>query len=110
MKYFRCEWLHSDPDYPVVLYSEIDDERWETRKVDIYADGRRGFASQTEQSGHTQLGIESVPSFEEINSDPEFKLVEIERTEFEQVWAQRHSTNAHVPPPQLRWCWIKWQD
>jgi len=26
MQYFRVEWIHSFPDEPVEIYSEIDDE------------------------------------------------------------------------------------
>src|SRR5262249_25192281 len=38
-EWIRVEWRHDSPDDPVVLYSELDAERWETRKVDVYADG-----------------------------------------------------------------------
>jgi hypothetical protein len=89
MKYIRCDWIHSSSEDPVVLYSELDDDRWETRKVEIYADGRCGSASQSESFGGAQLGLEPTPSFEEINSDPQFRLVEIEKREFEEIWSRR---------------------
>ena len=84
MKYFRCDWFHSVADDPLVIYAEIDDKRWGFRKVDIYADGRRGFASQAKMSRDPQLSTEPWPPFEQINSDQEFKLVD----EFEEIWAQ----------------------
>jgi hypothetical protein len=93
MKYIRCNWIHSDPNDPVVMYSELDDANWETRKVDVFADGHCGFASETESFGNTFLGLEPVPPFDEINRDPQFELVEIQHSEFEQIWIQRHLTN-----------------
>lgn len=33
------------PDEPVMLYSELNDDMWETRKVEVYADGRSDFAN-----------------------------------------------------------------
>jgi hypothetical protein len=90
MKYIRVTWKHSNPSYPVILVSELDDAHWEIRKVEIYSDGHCGFADQSESSGDTQLSPEPIPSFEEINSDPDFHLVEIGRDEFEELWSRRH--------------------
>ncbi len=56
MRYLRVQWLHSHPDEPVTLYSELDDEGWEVRKVEIFADGHIGFASKTEVVGSIELG------------------------------------------------------
>jgi hypothetical protein len=47
MTYLLVRWRHSNPDEPVVLYSELDDQRMQRRKIDIYPDGRWGFADET---------------------------------------------------------------
>ena len=86
MNYIKVIWKHSDSQYPSLLYSQLDENRWETRKVEIYADGRRDFASSSESSGDTRLGIEPVPLLEEIAGDPAFEPFEIEAAEFEQIW------------------------
>jgi hypothetical protein len=39
----------------VILRSELDDERYEVRKVEIFSDGRMGFASEREASVETML-------------------------------------------------------
>jgi hypothetical protein len=39
MNYIKVKWNHALPDEPVWFYSELDAERWETRKVEIFADG-----------------------------------------------------------------------
>src|SRR5262249_32664364 len=90
MRYLRVEWLHPDPDEPVTLYSEIDDEGWEVRKVEVFADGRLGFASATGATTATVLGEKPVPSVEEIAADPQFRAARITRKEFERVWASRY--------------------
>jgi hypothetical protein len=91
MNYIRVKWLHSFEDEPVFMYSELDDERWEIRKVEIFADGRRGFASAFESAGGSGLSKEPLPSIEEIASDQQFEPVAITKDEFESVWAEVHN-------------------
>ena len=89
MRYLRVEWVHSDPDDPVTLYSEVDEEGREVRKVEIFADGRAGFASQSEKAGGTELGDQPVPPLAEIAAAGPFRPALITREEFESVWANR---------------------
>jgi len=42
MTYLKVKWIHSHPDAPVLLYSELDRERWEVRKVEVFRDGSLG--------------------------------------------------------------------
>jgi len=86
MRYIAVHWHHNNPEYPVELYSEIDDEGWEQRKVEIFADGHLDYADKVDESGSTWLGIEPVPSLAEIAADPEFTPREISKTEFEDLW------------------------
>jgi hypothetical protein len=87
MNYLRVEWNHSDSTEPVLLYSELDENRDELRKVEVYADGRRGFASVSESAGDSQLSKEPLPALNEIALEP----FEISPEEFERVWAEAHS-------------------
>lgn len=89
MRYIRVQWIHSHPGHPVELYSELDDGCWEIRKVEIFPDGRVGFASATETAHSTELGEATVPPLEEIAADPQFRPEEISKEEFERVWARR---------------------
>jgi hypothetical protein len=89
MKYIRVGWKHQNPDMPVLLYSELDASRWEVRKVEVFRNGRCGYASAEGSSGGTRLGQVPVPTLSEIALDPEFDPEEISREEFEKVWAQR---------------------
>lgn len=88
MKYVKVKWLHSLDDTPVLLYSELNPELWEVRKVEVYADGRMDFADREGRSGSTKLGIEPLPPLEEIAADPEFEPMTISAAEFETVWEQ----------------------
>lgn len=88
MIYILVKWTHNLNDEPVLLFSELDDERWEKRKVEVYADGRMGYASGEERVGNTGLGKVPVPSLDEIASDPEFDPSEISQMEFERIWVK----------------------
>ena len=91
MKYIKVQWIHSHPDEPIWLYSELSDDLWEIRKVELFANGAKGYADQFEETGTTQLGIEPLPPLEQIATDPEFQLQEITSQEFETIWADRYT-------------------
>ena len=91
MEYLRVRWIHTVPDDPVILYSELDGERWELRKVEVYADGREDYADGKAQSGSTLLGTVPVPTLDEIAAQPEFEPALITAEEFETVWQSARS-------------------
>jgi hypothetical protein len=94
--YIDVSWLHSDPDFPVRLVSEIGPDHYETRKLEFWSDGRVGYASKVGTSQNTRLGIEPVPSLEEINSDGEFRGEAIDALAFEMLW-DRYVGRASAP-------------
>ena len=85
--FIRVTWIHDSADYPVLLLSEIDAARWERRKIELYRDGRVGFADKDRSTGTTRLAIEPMPPIEEIASYPEFEPEEISEAEFRDLWA-----------------------
>jgi hypothetical protein len=89
MTYIRVEWKQSNLSYPILLYSELNGDRWEVRKVEVFFDGRRGFANASESAGGTGLSKEPIPPLSEIAADPQFEPSEISQGEFERVWAER---------------------
>lgn len=90
MRYIRVHWFHDHPTEPVELYSELDDESWEVRKVYVFADGRAEYAGPDGGNGETLLGEAPVPPLNEIAQDPEFLPAVIGRDEFEAVWEAAH--------------------
>lgn len=91
MRYLLVRWNHSSDSYPVLLYSELDEERNEVRKVEVYRDGRKGYASREGASGGTRLGQEPLPPLAEIAAESEFEPAEVTPEEFERVWAERET-------------------
>lgn len=80
------KWINAPADSPVEYYSELDPGRWETRKVEIFHDGRMSYASATQSTYDTRLGIVPVPSLQEIAAQPEFQVKSISADEFEVMW------------------------
>jgi Domain of unknown function (DUF6881) len=89
MRYLYVKWLHKDPGAPVHIYSEVGDDSYERRKVEIYADGRKGFADSSEEAGGTVLGSMPVPSLKEIAAQPGYEPKEIPAEEFQRIWLKR---------------------
>lgn len=85
-------WIHENADEPVLLYSELDEGRWEVRKVEVFRDGTQGFASVLENNVRSFLGEVPVPPLEDIDADPQFVTSLISAVEFEEVWAGRKAT------------------
>lgn len=86
MKYLKVKWLHHHPDEPVAIYSEIDQDRWEVRKVEILQDGTSTYASPFYRTGDTWLAEAQLPDLKEINKDSQFKAELIPRHDFERIW------------------------
>ena len=89
VKYIRVHWLHDEPDDPIVLHSELDSTRFEARKVEVFREGRLGYASAEGEHGGTLLGVVPVPDLNEIAQERQFLPAEISREEFESLWARR---------------------
>lgn len=85
-RYLKVLWHHGFDDTPVVLYSELDEARFELRKIEVYRDGRHDYADRTRATGATWLSVTPIPPDEEIAAQPEFSPAAIAAEEFEQVW------------------------
>jgi hypothetical protein len=89
LKYIKVEWIHDFTDEPVIIYSEIDNERNEIRKVELFRDGKAGYAINDIEFGGSGLSECPLPELEEIASDQQFKPFEITKEEFETVWSEK---------------------
>ncbi|MFJ7272782.1 DUF6881 domain-containing protein [Streptomyces sp. NPDC099050] len=89
--YLKLNWHHNFDDEPTWLYSELDESRYETRKVEVFRNGRRIFADSQLSTGNAMLGEIPAPSLEELNAEAEFTASEIERGEFEAEWSIAHT-------------------
>lgn len=85
MMYILVRWIHDDADEPLLLFSELDGDRYETRKVEIFRGGRIGLAGADVEGCVSTLGDVPVPPLDEIASS-QFVPQEIEQDEFEAIW------------------------
>jgi len=81
--------LHKSGLDPILIYSEVDDEGWETRKVEVFADGKIGTAPPGDDDLNTKLSIEPLPDIEMIRVDHQFEPSWISKEEFEEVWIRK---------------------
>lgn len=87
MMYLRRKWHSDAPHHPYLLYSELDDQRWEVRKLYVYRNGTCAYADEHHEVG-TWLSDQPMPSLEVINADPEFEAAAIDQEVFEAAWEQ----------------------
>ena len=89
MKYLRVKWTHTNPDEPVWLFSELDEQGRELRKLECFRSGFCDYATPTESTGNTSLNARPISALTGSAHDPEFLPVEISQEEFEKVWKKR---------------------
>jgi hypothetical protein len=92
MKYIFIEWIHTDVNEPNELYSELNDDRFEVRKIELYRNGKAGTADLHHESNGAMLSYEPVPDLEIIGMDPQFKTKEISEEQFNILWEKYRNT------------------
>ncbi|MTE21492.1 hypothetical protein F0L17_20725 [Streptomyces sp. TRM43335] len=88
MEYWKVEWHHDYTEEPTVLYSEIGADRYETRKIQRYRDGRLLKADAEHETGDIGLGEIPLGPIEDVAAQPEFSAFLISRGEFEKLWQE----------------------
>lgn len=86
MEYLKVKWYHQHQDEPIEIYSELNPERWEIRKVEIFRDGDTSYASPIQRTGTTWLAEAPLPALTEINAQKDFEGTVIDRQTFERMW------------------------
>lgn len=94
MNYIEVEWKTAGVTDPYRLLSELDDLRFETRKLEFFRSGKVESASAVHTTTSTELGSEAIPPLQEINADPQFSGTEVTEGAFEHLWAQ-HGRSLH---------------
>lgn len=86
MKYIKVNWKHDFQNEPIILYSELDKEMNEIRKVEVYRNNVLGFAYKNISVNGTFLSKTKIIELSEINKDAQFLASEIKKEEFELIW------------------------
>jgi hypothetical protein len=87
--YHRLIWTHSFPDDPIEIWSEIGGNRAEIRKLELFRDGRTGYANLITSSGGSQLCDQKMLLSGEVEKDADLELLEITKQQFEEMWAEK---------------------
>jgi len=87
-------WIHGNEDFPISLVSEVDDDGYETRKVEFFRSGEVGFACASKERGGTSLGSVPIPSLNEINSSAEFRGSDISSEHLDMIWGKYVPSNS----------------
>jgi len=86
MKYLHVKWRHDLPHQPTDIYTELDDDRWETRKVEVFADGRIQYADGVDSTGRTDLSEVQARTPQEAPHTEVLTTTEIDEATFEHMW------------------------
>jgi hypothetical protein len=89
MKYIRLKWNHTNPDEPVWIFSELDPDGKEVRKIECFRNGFCDVATAAGSSGSAALMTLPLPDMSVLARDPEFTPQEISKEDFEEVWMRR---------------------
>ncbi|MFF1478255.1 DUF6881 domain-containing protein [Streptomyces sp. NPDC058301] len=89
--YVKVRWDHEFTEEPVDVFSELDDQRYEVRKVEVYRDGRLDWADASRETDTIGLGEVPFPDLKEINAQEEFHAETITVAEFETAWDRARS-------------------
>jgi hypothetical protein len=83
MEYVKYYWKCIDDETPILIFAELDDERYSTRQVSVFLDRHIEIMGDKEE----YVSEEPYPSNEEINNMGEFRIFNISKSEFEKIWA-----------------------
>ncbi|MBP3611324.1 MAG: hypothetical protein J6J42_13430 [Lachnospiraceae bacterium] len=93
MTYIKVQWIHDFQDEPILLYSELDSKRNEIRKVEVYKNGKLGYACENKSVNGTFVSKTEIPLLEDINADIQFEAWELDKEYFESIWNKAVSEN-----------------
>lgn len=86
MQYMEVYWKHKFVDEPSQIYCEVDEDRNEIRKIEIYNNGDFGYATKNLSCNGTLLSKSEIPDVGVINEDKQFVAKIISKITFEKMW------------------------
>lgn len=86
MEYWKVIWHHVFAREPVVIFNEIGEGGYETRKVQEYRNGRLLRTDGTDETDEIGLGEIPVGNIEDVAAQAEFSAIIISAEQFNAVW------------------------
>lgn len=83
MEYVKYYWKYIDEETPILIFAELDEERYSTRQVEVFPDRHIEIMGDKE----AYVSEAPYPSNEEIDNMGEFKILNISKYEFEEIWS-----------------------
>lgn len=81
------KWFHDFVNEPCIIYSEIDTQRYEVRKVEVYKNETVRKYGENISDSQMELGDAAFSqNLDEINRDRQFYAKYITKEEFESIW------------------------
>jgi hypothetical protein len=87
LRYQKVTWSHDDDEEPVLFLSEVGDDGYEVRRVQIFRDDRSEWTDRDHPTESAYLAEDPVPPVVEIASQPDLEAGEITAAEFERAWS-----------------------
>lgn len=82
MKYYRTYWKQKHSEFPIWIFSEINKDRFDTRRLEVFEDGS---AKYFDKLTPFDVGVSQYPeNVDEVNND-ELYLKEITLEDFEEA-------------------------
>ncbi|MBY0547438.1 MAG: hypothetical protein K2W95_09115 [Candidatus Obscuribacterales bacterium] len=86
MKYIKVRWIHEFDDEPILYFEELDDSRYERRRIEIYRSGVICPMTARELEALGPVDHMPLPEVSDLNRDEDFEAEEITAAEFETQW------------------------
>ena len=92
MEYLLVIWRNSNPAMPKILYHEIGEDRYETRKIEVFDGGKIGYAygeveyCESNTFAPTMLSDQPYPNLNEMKNESDSWSIQISKNEFEDAW------------------------
>lgn len=82
MIYVKIDWHHDCPEDPICYYMELDEEGYDVRRLELFADGHYEFWDKK-----TPFALSDCSCFplEEISAQEEFSLDKLSKIQFEEI-------------------------
>jgi uncharacterized protein YpuA (DUF1002 family) len=97
MAYERTEWRHDNPNSPVDIYSELDEDRWEVRKVEVFADGRMQYSDGVDSTGDSGLSEVPLPPITPREPGSPLHVTVVDEETFDRMWDLAVAPGADQP-------------
>lgn len=86
MKYTNVKWDHHNPNIPIEIFRECDNDYWETRKIEYFRDGKIVIASIDIKESEAMLSDRPFTPNSEMSKIDGYFEKDITVEQFDSIW------------------------